>query len=410
MKKTKKAINAKSVFRFIFQTSLASIALAGSFAFPLFSQEPLRVLTFNAAGIPWIHPAHDKNGRFRRIAERLRESSYDVVALQEVWLMSDVNFLWKHSGFPYAAFRTASFLNRNGLVILSRHPVEKMKFYPFSANEPFFNVLDGDFWGRKGVLAARIRIPGRPIDLFTTHFIATTGNADHGRVRHVQIFDLSFAIKDFSDGRPYLVSGDLNFPPWFSAYKILTDALNVRDVCRNSPGDCADSDEDGRLDYIFLSSHFAKDAVVRVANDLRWNRTEPRFWYSDHQGVAADIRPGVSVAAIDSADSKEAQKRSRALALIRTSIFQNLVDLASWSVWCNRVPLYNLYYTFFMADRMVTFVMADRELAQMIYHNQRERWSRWKKKPFFARIHIPRRLRSAAPSPAPVKSTSDVKF
>lgn len=355
------------LFKF-FLTIILPAILAGSGL-----AQPFRLLTFNVGGIPWFHPAPDKDGRLARIAERLSRSSYDAVALQEVWFTKDVMALWKKSGFPYAAHRSGPFANRSGLMILSRYPIAKSHFYRFSADSPFANFFDGDFWGKKGILAVRMEIEGKPVNFFTTHMVATSESLDHARLRHVQIFDLSRAIEDFSGSDPYLVTGDLNFTPTAEGYGILTDGLNMADACPAPRGACPPTDEEGRLDYIFLSFHFSKNSVMRFAKDFTWEEA-PRYWYSDHEGVAADIfldfRP----------QAPAAGRRKGALMLIRKSIFENLADLAMRPVWWNQVPVLNLYYSFYLADRFITFVTADRELLALLYQNQRDVWRRWKKK------------------------------
>lgn len=326
---------------------------------------PLKILTFNAGGVPFVSPLSNRKKRFEDIARRLNKSDYDLVFLQEVWMKRDLKIFTEQSGYPYAAHVNSSMLFGNGLVVLSRFPVLETRVYTFTAAEPFHDFLDGDFWAAKGVLAARLDVGGRALDVYNTHLVANTSGREHIALRHTQLYDLAGAVADFSKGRPFVLAGDFNFPPVYDGHKILTRLLGAWDVCDgNGPGACSGTDVDGRLDYIFLSRHFAEEAILAQDTDFRWERSYPHFKYSDHQGFTATLNPsainfGALPAAVDT-------DRRWAVAQVRNSILVHIRDIARRyheRLW---IPLYNFGYAIFMSARVVNFINLEREMSMVL--------------------------------------------
>ena len=131
-------------------------------------------------GLPWSEYNQE---RFTALAEILRDGSYDVVVLQEVWFQNHYDII--KDALPYVSpFRTMNDffcsifgaarlpIECSGLVILSRHPVEEFSYKPYSVRGKL--IFDAQFAVRKGLGVARIRWNGVTIDVSTSHLATYT--------------------------------------------------------------------------------------------------------------------------------------------------------------------------------------------------------------------------------------------
>ena len=98
----------------------------------------LKVTTFNVWGLPsWINGASPD--RYGRIAHELVELGSDVVLLQEVWTHRSFEVLSEsatgvaRSWWTASARRKGGFLGQNGLLTLSKYPIEGGEFRRFRA-------------------------------------------------------------------------------------------------------------------------------------------------------------------------------------------------------------------------------------------------------------------------------------
>ena len=132
-------------------------------------------------GLKWPLAMHQRE-RFRALSGILRQSSYDVVLLQEVWYRYQYDII--KDTFPYVSpFRTLNGCNGifpiplecSGLVILSRHPVKKVWYKPYSVRGRL--IMDGQFAVRKGLGIARIWWNGMDVDVSTSHLSTYTMSA-----------------------------------------------------------------------------------------------------------------------------------------------------------------------------------------------------------------------------------------
>jgi endonuclease/exonuclease/phosphatase family metal-dependent hydrolase len=92
----------------------------------------LSVVSFNICGHPLMRPDfHTRAGEFARQIEQRR---VDVVALQEVYTAAQVRFLHRRlPSLPFVAYRPGVLGQpRGGLVIFSRHPVQRPAFASFA--------------------------------------------------------------------------------------------------------------------------------------------------------------------------------------------------------------------------------------------------------------------------------------
>ena len=150
--------------------------------FPCLQGATFRVLNINMWGLP---TAQYNQERFIALAEILRDGSYDVVLLQEVWFKNEYDII--KDTLPYVSpFNMGSNLlcsifgatqiplECSGLVILSQHPIEQIWFEPYSARGKL--IIDGNFAARKGLGVARISWNGITMDVSTSHFTSYTLN------------------------------------------------------------------------------------------------------------------------------------------------------------------------------------------------------------------------------------------
>ena len=109
--------------------------------------------------------------RLDAIANRIAQSTYDIVALQEIWVYSDFENLVRKTGhiLPYAKFYYSGVLG-GGLAILSKWPLDSTTMWRYPLNGRPTAFWRGDWYVGKGVASALIRHPsGQLIEVFNTH-------------------------------------------------------------------------------------------------------------------------------------------------------------------------------------------------------------------------------------------------
>lgn len=173
----------------------------------------LKFLTLNCWGLPFLTP--QKNRRLDAIAASIRNSDWDVVALQEVWLQHDQERIIKNSGFPFhIVFRGTSRVFGSGLVLLSKFKILAQDFHEFIVRGFPHRVHEGDFHAAKGIGYALIETPIGPVPVFLTHLIAKYSKRDETDVNRVfriaQILELIFYIRRKATPEGFVLCGDLN--------------------------------------------------------------------------------------------------------------------------------------------------------------------------------------------------------
>ncbi|XP_040572259.1 putative neutral sphingomyelinase isoform X2 [Lepeophtheirus salmonis] len=198
----------------------------------------LKVLNLNTWGLSWPW-SKDREHRFIALRDEIVNGNYDIVLLQEVWLRKDYDVL--RPALPYVTyyqtlngncFGTFLPLGCSGLTILSKHPMQDAKMYPFQFKGTFWN-FDGEVFVGKGVAKARILWNGFTVDVFTTHLISYTNhpNQDNAKFRYMQALETVRHIRN-SDADIKLFGGDLNTLPITDSREpygilstVLTDSL-----------------------------------------------------------------------------------------------------------------------------------------------------------------------------------------
>lgn len=123
----------------------------------------------DSRGLKWI--SKHRAARLNAIAERIAQSSYHIVALQEIWVYSDFENLAKKTAhiLPYSKFYFSGVLG-GGLAILSKWPIESTTMWRYPLNGRPTAFWRGDWYVGKGVASALIRhTSGQLIEVFNTH-------------------------------------------------------------------------------------------------------------------------------------------------------------------------------------------------------------------------------------------------
>jgi|GEM_PF-5106186 len=274
---------------------------------------PLRIslLTWNIWGLPFALGFGSKAPwRYAAIAEKLKSSTYDVVALQEMWdRKTDV--ILHQAGFPYAAKgrKMHGLRDSSGLLTLSRYPIiaaETLAFSRKSGIERFVN---------KGALFTRVALPtGQHLDIYNVHLASAPEGLNHlftsgaaaAHIRAAQIEQLDGWINSRRVANiPVILIGDFNTIEESHEYLLLkqrfsNDLYRARyprlSMCneRTFLGCTFDTIKNrwalgkgagGRLDQIWLP--FVNPHELTVQSMV--NRPETGCELSDHYGLAATI-------------------------------------------------------------------------------------------------------------------------
>ncbi|KZP28800.1 DNase I-like protein [Athelia psychrophila] len=302
------------------------------------SDRQLRVFSLNCWGLKFV--AKNRNERVAAIAASLAESSYDIVALQELWVFADYQKVREsvRGSLPYSKFFYSGALGA-GLVIFSRFPIIETSVNPYSLNGAPIDVIAGDWFVGKAAASIVIAHPllGE-VQIFNTHLFAKGGEdgPEHNRAhRLVNAWEFAKLAKQAAQmGRYVIALGDFNSVPTTLPMTVIRDHAALSDawvVSHPSPSDIsvdmtssqdmiqhygvtADSPVNSysagkpldpharkflgkRLDYILyrqpVGPAAARDTPLLTCSSTRVTLTEPvpghDFSYSDHFGLEATL-------------------------------------------------------------------------------------------------------------------------
>jgi endonuclease/exonuclease/phosphatase family metal-dependent hydrolase len=252
----------------------------------------LRLMTYN------VHGCAGMDGRVspRRVARVLRGEMPDVVALQEVDFgrrrsraEDQAAIIARELGYEAAFCPTLTRGEEHyGHALLSRHPMDVVKRARLP-HDP------GSWWQEpRSAMWARINLGGRIVNVVTTHL----GLGPRERVLQVVALLGEEWIGSIPADEPVILCGDFNALPGSAPYKLA--AARLRDVQsavngHRPLGTFSSVQPLVRLDHIFTSSHFERQRVTVVRNDL--TRVA-----SDHLPLVADLR--IATAAADTSTTR----------------------------------------------------------------------------------------------------------
>lgn len=271
----------------------------------------LTIFTLNVWGIAFV--SKNRSQRIEAIATALSSGRYDVVCLQEVWVVDDYEKI-KHatrSVLPYSHYFYSG-VTGSGLCIFSRWPIEDIMFHQWPVNGYVHKIFHGDWFGGKGVGLCHISTNGIHINIYTTHLHAQYDAHDDEYLAHraVQAFDTAQFIRLTADGAHLSVlAGDLNTHPGNLCHQLIQHCAQLEDTFHKQPAenqtgtfDCSRNSyavksnvmknpNGERIDYILYRAGLnAQVDVLEYSMPLQSRVPEQEFSYSDHEGIAATIR------------------------------------------------------------------------------------------------------------------------
>nr|WP_240956127.1 endonuclease/exonuclease/phosphatase family protein [Wenzhouxiangella sp. XN79A] len=160
-----------------------------------------------------FEPVPQVSERIAGFARFLGALDADVLAMQEVFVRGARRRLVEElcAAFPHAAFADSPSWVGNGLLTLSRHPIEDSAFQRF--DHDFLLVRP---FATFGLLRTRIRLPGdRPLELFNTHLTAGPfGDPERARVERMRDRQIRQLLEAAGPRAPRVVlTGDFNAGP-----------------------------------------------------------------------------------------------------------------------------------------------------------------------------------------------------
>ncbi|KAF9654091.1 DNase I-like protein [Thelephora ganbajun] len=194
----------------------------------------LRICTLNCWGLAVV--SKYRKERVAAIAQALSDSSYDIVALQELWVYSDYELVKAKvvHRFPYAKFFHGGALGA-GLVFLSRFPIVGATSHPYSLTGSPLDALGGDWFVGKAAVSVLLAHPilGQ-LQVFNTHLYARGGESGPEYLRAhrlVNAWELAKLVRQSAEGGRYVISvGDFNSVPTSFPVAIIKDHSGLRDA------------------------------------------------------------------------------------------------------------------------------------------------------------------------------------
>lgn len=262
---------------------------------PADATDSLKLLSWNIYMLPPVVKITGKRKRARAIGEKLAQSDYDVLVLQEAFhagarrmIRHRLKELYPHENGP--AFRKAfSLKTSSGVWILSKYPIKELGKVRFRQKAGFDNKM-----ARKGALMVEIDKDGQKFHIVGTHLNAG-GSLD---VRTSQVRQIKDELIDahHEPGTPLIVAGDFNiskFDP--SGLDSMLTILEVEDYELDGDqkftydftlNDLGDGKSQGVIDYVYFRPEKLK--VRRTTRRIPliekiWSKTRKSL--ADHNPV-----------------------------------------------------------------------------------------------------------------------------
>ncbi|MEE3328267.1 MAG: endonuclease/exonuclease/phosphatase family protein [Myxococcota bacterium] len=267
----------------------------------------IRVLTLNVWALP-LGIARHSHYRMERIGQELATLEADVVALQEVWTAEARNQLREAAqaaGYSEIWHRRPAF-GGSGLMVMSRLPVQDIRFTPFTLEGLPQRPQHADYYGGKGFVEITLETPAGPLVLINTHLHAGYAPSDvldeYEGIRAAQAIELATAVRRIPG--PVIALGDFNSGEGEPARRILlglsgledaADTLNHRQAtCMRENPYRSPGAEDARIDLILsrrgeemglhpISIRRVLDRPISIPVE------DGQGAFSDHAGVLADF-------------------------------------------------------------------------------------------------------------------------
>lgn len=264
----------------------------------------LRVATLNVWGLPWPL-ADEPSARVRAVGRELSRLDLDAIGFQEVWTPKARRLLIEagsRAGLSHAWHPDSTL--QGGLLILSRHPIQRASFEAFALRGYPERPLQGDYFGGKGYAHLSLRVGERNLSLIDTHLHArypSTVAHEYRSHRTGQIVQTALALREIRE--PLIVLGDFNLREEAPEYAVLTGLSGLRDVAAelNHREDTVQAANlyrfgsmkpDRRIDYVFVRDG-EQECLAPIEIQRRF--AEPFLFdgntafHSDHAGLVAEL-------------------------------------------------------------------------------------------------------------------------
>ncbi|KAI6240846.1 Endo/exonuclease/phosphatase domain-containing protein [Aphelenchoides fujianensis] len=188
---------------------------------------------------PWPLGSKDRVYRLERIAETLKDSDYDVVALQEVWADNDFAYLVAalKNKFPFSHYFHSGFTG-SGTCVFSAHKIVSTLLHRYSLNGFAHHVHRGDWFGGKIVGMVELDVDGLSIAMYTTHLHAEYNRENDLYLPHriAQAFELGQFVRHTAKAADFIIlAGDFNIEPEDLGYSIVRNIGNLYDAWESRP-------------------------------------------------------------------------------------------------------------------------------------------------------------------------------
>ncbi|KAF9015714.1 inositol phosphophingolipids phospholipase C [Cyathus striatus] len=196
-------------------------------------QNSIKLITLNCWGLKYV--AKNRLERIQAISHELSQSDYDVIALQEIWVLSDYKLVKdqvSHS-LPYSKFFYSGALGA-GLAIFTRFPIISTSTHPYSLNGAPIDVAAGDWFVGKAAASIVILHPvlGQ-VQIFNTHLFAKGGEdgPEYNRAhRLVNAYEFAKLVRTAAEvGRYVICLGDFNSIPSTLPMRLILEHASLSD-------------------------------------------------------------------------------------------------------------------------------------------------------------------------------------
>ncbi|KAJ2964797.1 hypothetical protein NQZ79_g304 [Umbelopsis isabellina] len=210
----------------------------------------LSVLSLNCWGLFAV--SKEREFRLHAIADYIASTRHDVIALQELWVWEDFEYLKTVAihNYPHMRYFYSGALG-SGLAILSRHPIMEHSYFRYALAGRPLKVFHGDFYVGKGSGSVCIKHPEAGlIDIYTTHLHAGYGRRkEYEGHRITEAWELCKLMRaSAAAGRHVIAMGDFNALPTSFPYRLLIEHGAMTDSWKQVSGfDMNETPIDDRL-------------------------------------------------------------------------------------------------------------------------------------------------------------------
>ena len=192
----------------------------------------IRVATLNVWALPEPFGRRVRQ-RMRAIGAELSSLDLDAVAFQEVWTAEARGILLRtgrEAGLAHAWYNDTA-LGGSGLLVLSRLPIEAVRFERFVLPGRPQRIDHPDYYGGKGFARVRLATAAGPVTFVDTHLHARYGSDVAHEYLAYRIGEIVQMAMRIAVGRePLIAAGDFNFREGDPEYRVLKGLARVRDV------------------------------------------------------------------------------------------------------------------------------------------------------------------------------------